>query len=328
MKEIKKIRVLLLYENYRADAGDMYRNHILRLRAKGFDVKGFCVTLKPPGPRLSFPELDSRWKRNDSELSLLYSRLKNECSDRDVILLFNGCGLHPDFLKELKTFNAYQCFDDPESSDQLSRPVAPSFDACFVGNIASLNQYKGWNCKNIFFRPLGFFEEFISPDVSTGDLRINSRDLDVCLFCERVTGFRGERLDYISQRIPNLYARGKGWPGGFISTVDLLHTYSNTKIGINLHNSTGPINLRTYVLPANGLLQICDNKFFLNDIFKLDVEAVGFNQIEELPELVDFYLKNDHLRTKIAINGWKRAVAEYNEYSVWEKQMYQIGKLL
>ena len=37
---------------------------------------------------------------------------------------------------------AYPCFDDPGSSDFVSKQVAVHFDAAFVANIAFLEQYR------------------------------------------------------------------------------------------------------------------------------------------------------------------------------------------
>ncbi len=58
-----------------------------------------------------------------------------------------------------------------------------------------------------------------------------------------------------------------------------------TRVGINIHNSTGPINFRTFYLPANGVLQICDNKSHLGRIFELGREVVGYQEIAEAIEL-------------------------------------------
>ena len=108
----------------------------------------------------------------------------------------------------------------------------------------------------------------------------------------------------------------------------MLRVYRTAKIGLNLHNSTGPINMRTFALPANGIMQICDNKYFLGHIFTLGKEVVGYCDIEEVPELVAYYLKNDTARNAIAQAGFERTWRDYNEVAIWERQMHQIGGLL
>jgi hypothetical protein len=327
--KIKEIKTLLVYHMYREGIDTFYESYIKRLNEFGFDVESFCLTIDPPSPRLAFAQLDILWKKQDRKLRQLYKKLQTKAKDKDVLVLFNGSNLHPDFLEHLNTFNAYMCFDDPESSSDLSKPVSKFFDACFVGNIASLEQYHAWRCNNVFFRPLGYFTSHVCVNGLTEDIIARrNNDVDVCLFCERQSMWRKDRLDFLEKKIPNLYARGKNWDGGWATHAEMLDVYSRSKIGLNLHNSVGPVNMRTYVLPANGIMQICDNKYFLGHIYELGREVVGYCDVEEVPELVNYYLRNEQERKRIAIAGWKRAVATYNEVAVWEKQMKQIAGLL
>lgn len=327
-RDPRQLKTLLVYQDYAPGAADFYLAHIAKLREAGFDVEGFCITPDPPAPRFSFLQLDRIWQRGDPRLLQLYADLKRCAQDRDILLLFNGANLHPEFLGELPTFNVYMCFDDPESSDFVSRPVAKYFDACFVANIASLEQYRAWGCRNVFFRPFGFHASHVNHDLSPAQISSSERDIDTCIFCERKSSWRSERLAYLEDQIPNLYGRGRGWPLGYVGDDEVLGVYRRAKIGLNLHNSTGPINFRTYALPANGVMQICDNKYFLGQIFELGKEVVGYCEIEEVPELVRFYLANDDERIRVAAAGYERAHRDYNEVEVFRRQMSQIGELL
>lgn len=325
----KRLRTVLAYHDSRPGMTERYENYAARLNARGFDVQPFRLSLDPPGRCLSFSQLDRKWRKGDRELMRLYRDLAQVCAKRDVLILFNGVNLHPGLLAELKTFNAYTCFDDPESSEDLSRPVAKYFDACFVGNIAALNQYRSWDCRNIFFRPLGYFDDDVFPGALDEERQLGRQNtIDCCIFCERDTPWRATRIAYLETHLSGLYGRGRGWPGGFVRKDEMLGIYASSKIGLNLHNSTGPVNLRTYALPANGVMQICDNKFFLGQIFELGSEAIGFCEIGEVPELVRYYLAHDSERQRIALAGWRRAIAEYNETAVWDRQMRQIGGLI
>lgn len=327
--KIKKIKTLLAYHMYREGIDTFYESYTKRLNEFGFDVEGFCLTLDPPSSRLSFEQLDTLWKKQDRRLHALYKKLQTKAEDKDVLVLFNGSNLHPNYLEKLNTFNAYMCFDDPESSNNLSKPVSKFFDACFVGNIACLEQYHAWKCKNVFFRPLGYFASHVYSNCLTENIIVRrNNDIDVCLFCERQSAWRKNRLGFLEKIIPNFHARGKGWDSGWATHAEMLDVYSRSKIGLNLHNSVGPVNMRTYLLPANGIMQICDNKYFLGHIYELGKEVVGYCDVEEVPELVNYYLSNENERKRIAITGWKMATATYNEIAVWEKQMKQIAGLL
>jgi spore maturation protein CgeB len=81
-------------------------------------------------------------------------------------------------------------------------------------------------------------------------------------------------------------------------------------------------------LPANGVMQICDNKYFLGQIFELGKEVIGCSEIEEVPDLVRFYLVNKSERIRIATAVYERAHSEYTEVEVFRRQLSQIGGLL
>ncbi|MFT5444258.1 MAG: spore maturation protein CgeB [Myxococcota bacterium] len=324
----RRIKTLLIYQDYAPGAAAFYQSHIATLVAAGFDVKGFCITPNPPAKRFAFPELDRMWRRGDPVLGKLYEALAEQARDRDVSILFNGANLHPEFLRELSTFNAYMCFDDPESSELISKPVAKYFDASFVANIASLEQYRAWGCSNVFYRPFGFHTSHVDPDIDVEQIRSDEKDIDASIFCERISPWRKERLDLLEEEIPTLYGRGHGWPLGYVGDDEMMSVYRRSKIGINLHNSTGPINFRTFALPANGVMQICDNKYFLGQIFELGKEVVGYSEIEEVPDLARFYLANDDARMRIAQAGYERAHRDYGEAQIFYTQMTQIAGLL
>lgn len=327
-RDPRSIKTLIVYQDFAPGADAFYQAHISVLREAGFEVDGFCITLNRPSKRLSFVALDQLWRSGDPVLLKLYAALRRKAREFDALILFNGSNLHPEFLEYLPTFNAYQCFDDPESSDFVSKPVAAHFDAAFVANIASVEQYRSWGCKNVFFRPFGFHASHANLDLSPAQIASDEKDIDACIFCERESPWRRDRLALLEREIPGLYGRGRGWPKGYVEDAELLEVYRRAKIGINLHNSTGPINFRTYALPANGVMQICDNKYFLGQIFELGKEVVGYSEIEEVPDLVRFYLANESERIRIATAGYERAHRDYTEVEVFRRQLSQIGALL
>ena len=98
-------------------------------------------------------------------------------------------------------------------------------------------------------------------------------------------------------------------------------------IGLNIHNSTGPINTRLFYLPANGVMQICDNKKYLGEVFELGKEVIGFDTIEECIELTNYYLNHKDEARMIAANGWKRAIRDYNEEAVFARLVKKIEEL-
>lgn len=300
-------------------------NYFERLNQAGFDVEGFCLTLNPPGPALTFAELDQKWRRGDRTLMRMYERLARALEGKDALVNGPGINLHPEFVATLPVFTVFQCFDDPESSDNLSRPVAAAYDLCLVGNIAEVETYRGWGVKRAVWQPMGLQPGIYDPEVSYQEVLHGSRDIDLFMMMNRSAPWRGDRLDRLASAFPEAHFYGSGWPRGYLPNHLELSFLRRAKIGPNIHNSTGPINYRTFYLPANGVMQICDNKGHLGEIFELGREVVGFDTIEECIDLCRYYLAHDEERRVIAANGWNRVMADYNETAVFGRV---IGNIL
>jgi spore maturation protein CgeB len=294
---------------------------LARLRSRGIAVEGLPLTLDPPGPRLGWSELDAMWRRGHGKLLRLYESLARRMEEYDVFVNYNGINLHPEFVRQLPGFRVYGCFDDPESSEDLSRPVAEAYDLCLVGNIAEVETYRRWGVREARFWPLGFREEDRDPSMTRERILAGERDVPVAILCERRSPWRRERLDRYASAFPEGTYGGDGWPAGFLPEERRLEIYGRTRIGPNFHNSTGPVNFRTYVLPANGVLLLCDNKRHLGLIFEDGREAVGFDSIEEAVDLTRHYLAHDDERRAIAAAGWERSLRDYGEEAVFRRMI-------
>ena len=261
-----------------------YLRYIDRLRAYGFDVKGFCLTLNPPAECFKFPQLDKLWRQGDRHLLAMYERLEVELQSCDVLFNYTGINLHPRFVERLPVCTVFQCFDDPESSENLSRPVAGVYDLALVGNIAELDTYRGWGVKRVEWAPFGLWAGPYNPALTDIDILEGRRDIDLFMLADRMSRYRLSRMNQLANAFPEGHFYGRGWSRGYLPVGDDLAYLQRAKIGPNLHNSTGPINLRTFCLPANGVMQICDNKSHLGEIFELNQEVVGFDTVEECIE--------------------------------------------
>lgn len=294
-----------------------WENWLERLRKKGVQVDGFCLTLDPPRGASYWPELDNLWKNKYPVLMRKYDELLKKLEGYDVFINYNGINVHPEFLPQIKAFKVYSCSDDPESSHRLSQPVAKYYDCCLISNIAAIDLYKSWGVKHVNFWPLGFRDDDHDPLLTKEDILTGKREIDTILLCERKSHWRGDRINKFMNAFPGTFACGYGWPT-YLDEKLKVSTYKNSKIGPNIHNSTGPINFRTYQLPANGVLQICDNKANLGKIFALDKEVIGFDNIEECIDKCRYYLDHDDERRAIAAAGWERAVKDYNELACFK----------
>jgi len=302
-------------------------NWLARLRASGIEVFPFSLVIDQQRPVIYYKELDILWRYKDRKLLTMYEKLGNTLTNYDAFICFNGSNIHPDFVSSLDCITVYACFDDPESSEKLSKPVANTFDLAMVGNVAEVDTYKSWGVKNVHWWPLGFRQDDYDSKLTELNILNDTRDIEVTLLCERLTRYRKKRLDSFVKAFPNGLYRGPGWPAGFLPEKQRVKTLQRTKIGINIHNSTGPINFRTFYLPANGVLQLCDNKSNLAKVFKVGEEVIGYDTIEEAIDLTLYYLKHDYEQREIALKGWKRAITDYNETACFNRVIKAIDKI-
>ena len=322
---MKALKYLFVHQGWSVSAIKWHENIVERHRSRGIDVLSFCAVPKQPSPRYTFQRLDYLWKKRDKLVVSLHDKLLEIASDCDVLINFNGANIHPEWLKELQTFNVYICWDDPESSSQLSEPVAKYFDFSFTGNASCVPLYQSWGIQRCDFLPFACYKDEYDSTMSVDRILKDERDLDIVFLGERNSPWRRSRLDQLQSAFPQAFMRGRGWPEGFLQDEQKLPTYCRAKIGWNLHNSVGPVNLRTYALLANGVMQICDNKSRLGQLFKLDREIVGFDTIEECIELTNYYLENDHERLEIAACGFERVKHDYSEEKQWERLITTIA---
>ena len=290
-----------------------------RRRRRGFDVEHFCVS--PPSLKrrwLEFPVLDRRWRAGERELMKMYEDLAARLEGRDVLILYNGANLHPEFTRQLKMMKVYASAD-PEYEDVLAKPCGATFDVHLVHSPGRLDVHRSWGLKHVYFWPLGsLMSEEDVPDIqesTIGDMA--RRTLPAVLFCH-YWAFRNDRLDRLQRAFPDALYAGAGWPRGFMSWEEMWASYRRAQIGWNIHNTVG-FNFRTFELPAFGVMQICDNKSDLSHLYDLGKEVVGFDTTEECIEWTRYYLAHPEEQRQIALAGWKRWKRDYTPDRIWDR---------
>lgn len=303
-------------------------NWLSRLRSTGIEVYPFSLVFDQNQPVFYFKELDALWRYKSRQLLNMYQKLVDALLGYDVFICYNGANVHPEFVRDLTCFTVYGCFDDPESSENLSKHAAAAFNIALVGNIAEIDTYKSWGVQHVRWWPNGFRHDDYDPSLTEKAIINGPRDIEVTLLCERLTRWRRKRVDRFAASFSNGYYYGPGWASGFLPEIQRVPTLQRTRIGINIHNSTGPINFRTFYLPANGVMEICDNKSHLGKIFELGKEVIGYDTIEEAIDLTHYYIAHDDERRHIAAAGWKRAIRDYNEVACFNTVIDHIKEFI
>lgn len=318
------MRILLVHTGAN-EATQQWHESIAKMAPPPLQVK--CFGLAVPGfkHRIDWSTLDLAWRYRHPSLMRAYEQLHAAAQEADALLLSGGYNLHPEFLDALPTFNAFYYYDDPESSDKSSRYVASAFDGVFYANVAARLQYEDWGCRKIAFLPNLQGPRDYPNDSERAKVLTGSRDNDIILCCGWNGGeWRRQRLRNITDAFPQARCCGKGWPGGFVPEQEFRALYGRSRIGWNIHNSSGPINRRLYSLAAWNILQICDNRTGLAEVFELGREAIGFDTIAEAIEATHYFLHHEEERRVIAQRGYERYWKQYHPSALWRRIEKQI----
>lgn len=104
--------------------------------------------------------------------------------------------------------------------------------------------------------------------------------------------------------------------------------FNSAKIVLNTHNpfEISGANVRLFEICGSGAFQLSDTTLYTDHLFKNKKEVVFYNNIDELKELAQYYLKNNEERNKIALEGHKRVIKEHT-YGVRLNQLFKIIKM-
>lgn len=298
-----------------AEWADRWYNDVAKATPSGMEVQTV-----PLGGLMTFPELDRLWRKRDAQLLQNYQKVLDACQDADVFFSY-GSGIHPEFLPYLRTFNCYFFCDDPEDSPWQSAKVASSFDAACYANIASSFQYESWKCQRHSWLPIFTAPGDVPPPTEKAGIFATLRAADVVFGggLDDYSSYRARRLRRMKEQFPDALCYGRGWPLGSKSYEELASIYRVAKLGWNIHRTTGPINRRMFQLPAHGVMQICDNKTGLGQIFELGKEVAGFDTVDEAIELTKYYLDHEAEREAVAQAGYERFWRDYHAEANWAR---------
>lgn len=286
----------------------------------------------------------------------LYKFILDYVKDNNIrICIFFGSGFPwtLSFLNELKKHAYVACYfgDDPEGAEVTSRHYVKNFHYAFCGGIyfdkrtRTSDKYLAWGARKSKFIPLGAsFHKYKEPVSSYEEREVDIVYVGGAYFKKILRIYKLKR--YFGARM-KLYGRGWNYSGSnifkkiifyFIKKIyhiseieklpknQLVSLYQNSKIGFNMHMSYGPSNLRTYELPMNGVMQICDCEVGLKELYKLNKEVISYKTIGEAIEKIDYYLKNDKERIRIAEAGYKRARNNYKTEHSLKRIIEEIKK--
>ena len=307
-------------------------------------------------------ELEERYRTGDPGLLELYRRVRSQIEDNDVFIVDNENVYHPEFLQSLEgVYKVLVSADDPEGSFSSSKPWVKYFDHVFAWGVnydadsLITEKFVEWGARRADLWPHGVREDMFSSSLTEEGIATGERDIDL-VFIGTPT-LKVSRLTALKAAFPQLEIYGRDWSRravladnrvehgrwnwrsavgsvralmlgmGDIQSLpmdQLVGLYQRTKIGVNVHMSYGPSNVRTFQIPANGMMQVCDDEDGLSHIYDLNNEVVGYKSMSDAIDKIRYYLDHDDERKQVAIRGFRRTMSDYRRVDTFKNTMMKI----
>lgn len=290
--------------------------------------------------------IDRLYREKNKNYMRMIDDFVDKFKDHDLIVMSTFNFLHPEVIhKHLKRpIKVLGFIDDPYSTYKCGIPYLWAFDGAFyispsyIDGLSFSESIEKWAAKPSVWWPLvpNKFERH-----SPTEEFFRNRNIDVA-YVGNPTSSKVERLAKLKKVFGNRLVVHGRWPVngyfGFlrglvgkpiyphrvtsISSQQREELYLKTKIAFNMHVSDEPSetgNMRMYETTAHGMMLLCDKATadLHEKIYKPDVEAIYYNNLDNAIELIDFYSRETELRVKIAESGYKKY---WNDYE-WEKNL-------
>jgi spore maturation protein CgeB len=154
-------------------------------------------------------------------------------------------------------------------------------------------------------------------------------------FVGGINPFRKWMVGELAKRGIEVACFGTGWPRGRVGYARMQEIFRTSKVNLNLSNSRSfdlrfafaslgnllhvrgtpkdkeQIKGRHFEVGAWGGFQLTNYVEFLEDYFEIGKEIAVFGSLDDLPDKIRFYLRDEDLRCAIAASGHRRIRAEH-----------------
>lgn len=175
---------------------------------------------------------------------------------------------------------------------------APDFDLVCVAQRDAVSELRNAGVKIVDWLPLAC-DPSVHRDWKT------SREDDLCFVGNVFPGDRAEMLQRVRSRFPKLLV-------GQYFFDEMAQIYSRHKIGLN-RSIRNDVNMRVFEVMACGALLMTNDlaAYGLSELFQDGVHCVTYADYEELIDKLQFYLKYDAVRERVARQGTQEVTARH-----------------
>ena len=201
-----------------------------------------------------------------------------------------------------------------------SRDICRYFDICWTSTEDAVKKYCVEGAIPLYL-PEGANPEIHKPYNT-------EKTIDVS-FVGQCYGNRSEIINRLESHDIHVEAYGYGWPNGPLTTDDMVHMYSKSRINLGFGGVIGLsgtycLKGRDFEIPMSGGLYITEYHPELEKFYKLGFEIITYKDFDELVERIRFLLANPEKADEIRRKGFERAHREHS----WEMRFEKIFQLL
>ncbi|MBT9175323.1 MAG: Spore protein YkvP [candidate division WS2 bacterium] len=267
----------------------------------------------------------------------------------DLVFIHKGQLIYTETLKEIKANTRAPLFifnpDDPfnlnrGASSNFIRNSIPLYDCYFIWSKILTSKLKNAGAQRVEYLPFACDPELHYPVPLTERDRKNyaSDVVFVGTWDEErekwLSGLEEHNLaiwgsDYWGKRCKNKFLR-YCWKGRILIGEEMAKACLASKINVNVLRlqNKGSHNMRTFEIPACGGFMLHERSDEVLEFFEEGKEIECFSSVEELRDKINFYLKNDNLRIKIAKAGYEKCMRSGYLYGDRVKQVLEVYEKL
>lgn len=252
----------------------------------------------------------------------------------DVVFIARGLWVLPETLEEIKRqriilvhWHPDDAFN-PDNSSSYFLSSIPKYDLIVTPKSFNVTEYMRNGAKNVIYAPYAYDPSIHYP-VKIDHTARNVYGSDVAFVGTRREK-RVRELEAISQTGIDIKIWGTGWrrlaPFSKLRSnctftpvyaEEMSKVFGASKIVLGFLNAENRDlhTARTFEVPACGGFLLAERTTEHLEFLREGNEADYFSSVEELIDKINFYLKNDSIRLRIAKAGYERVISIQASYS-------------
>lgn len=313
----------------------------LKIEAKIFDEERFYKNNSPFASNRYSHRLFWRFLA----LPLQKEILKRTTEEKpDLVLILKGWLIKPDTVLKIKkllpqtllfNFNSDNPFNTWHhgNSNNWIRKSIPLYDAYFIWGKFLIEPLKKAGAKIVEYLPFGY-DSYVHYPIKIDEKEKNFYSSDIAFvgsWDEERENWLNHLLDYDLKIWGNSWQKAnkklqEKWQKKEMVGEEFSRVCGASKIILNFirKQNASAHNMRTFEVPACAGFMLATRTEEQKEFFEEAKEADYFSTPAELKEKINFYLKNNELRQKIAAAGYKKLLSANYSYTDRAKRILEI----